>query len=254
VRLEPPYIASLIVCVLLAWVSTRLPHFGGEPLRVNGRTALLHVTYLAGIFHDAWWNPVYWTLAIELQFYILIGLLFARLRCSLLLTVAVALACSALIPNDLYVTYWLPAFGAGIVTYQADVCHAGRSRYLVALALLTAGMMLLYGALVATVICCTALTIAYVRITWRPLLYLGGISYSLYLLHVPIGGRVINLAVRANAHGVTAVAFVIGATAASLIAAHVFSRLIEVPSRAYAHRLGRNPEVMTSAPQPPLTS
>jgi peptidoglycan/LPS O-acetylase OafA/YrhL len=56
--------------------------------------------------------------------------------------------------------------------------------------------------------------------------FLGAISYSLYLVHVPIGGRIINVAVRLPKTSLIQFAAVVVATAISIFAAYWFWRLI----------------------------
>jgi peptidoglycan/LPS O-acetylase OafA/YrhL len=73
VRLEPPYVISIVLAVALWW------HFrfsaGGTPLDVAPTTAALHLGYLIDIARSfgaavEWYVPIYWTLAYELQYYV----------------------------------------------------------------------------------------------------------------------------------------------------------------------------------------
>jgi peptidoglycan/LPS O-acetylase OafA/YrhL len=83
---------------------------------------------------------------------------------------------------------------------------------------------------------------------WRPLMYLGRISYSLYLIHY----SVIHLVVHAGhkltgesavaAFGWTAVALVL-----SLLAAHVLNVLVEAPTARLAARLKLRPRLAERA-------
>ena len=70
----------------------------------------------------------------------------------------------------------------------------------------------------------------------KVLAFLGAISYSLYLLHVPIGGRVINLASRLPHTPVVELGAVAAAFAASLAAAWLLYRLVERPSQKWSAR------------------
>jgi peptidoglycan/LPS O-acetylase OafA/YrhL len=71
----------------------------------------------------------------------------------------------------------------------------------------------------------------------KVLVFLGFISYSLYLLHVPIGGRVINLAGRLPHTLPVELGAVTAAMAVSLIAAWLLYRLVERPSQRLSARL-----------------
>jgi peptidoglycan/LPS O-acetylase OafA/YrhL len=87
-----------------------------------------------------------------------------------------------------------------------------------------------------------ALAITYVSLgSHRILDFLGAISYSLYLLHVPIGGRVINLAARLDLGMPGKVAAIAAAALASVGAAYVLYRLVEVPALRWARKLNWAP-------------
>jgi peptidoglycan/LPS O-acetylase OafA/YrhL len=81
------------------------------------------------------------------------------------------------------------------------------------------------------------LLIAFVELKNRPLLFLGDISYSLYLVHVPIAGRVINGGHRLGLGPAGWVLLTLGAFAIAVLAAYVFHRLVERPAREWAARI-----------------
>jgi len=69
IRIEPPYILS----VGLVLVSHYLLIANYHP---NWENVLFHFAYINNFVHQDYLNPVYWTLGIEFQFYLLIALLF----------------------------------------------------------------------------------------------------------------------------------------------------------------------------------
>lgn len=80
------------------------------------------------------------------------------------------------------------------------------------------------------------------RLPRLPLLaWLGGISYSLYLVHVPIGGRVVNLAARLSPSPVQQLLICLLATVVSIGAAWLFWRCIESPSHRWSRQLVVHP-------------
>jgi peptidoglycan/LPS O-acetylase OafA/YrhL len=80
----------------------------------------------------------------------------------------------------------------------------------------------------------------------RPLAWLGDISYSLYLLHMPVGFAVLGVLHRFDAP--SSLATILGTTA-SLAAAHVSYRLVERPSQRFArHLLRSRPVPAVAAP------
>ena len=60
------------------------------------------------------------------------------------------------------------------------------------------------------------------KIDWKPLVWVGTVSYSLYLLHVPIGGRVLNVLERFSHFELVKILAVPAALATSLLAAWLF--------------------------------
>ena len=78
------------------------------------------------------------------------------------------------------------------------------------------------------------------KLDWKPLVWVGTISYSLYLLHVPIGGRVLNSLERFSHFELVKILAVPAALAASLLAAWLFFLLIEKPSHEAASKITKS--------------
>jgi peptidoglycan/LPS O-acetylase OafA/YrhL len=67
---------------------------------------------------------------------------------------------------------------------------------------------------------------------------LGAISYSLYLVHVPIGGKVINFATRLPNVWYVQLSALIIASVITIAAAYVLWRFVEKPTKTLSHRIG----------------
>lgn len=75
VRIQPPYIIMLFV--FLIWTYCLYQWKGwGQPWLFDLRGFVLNVTYLVPFFKERWIVIIFWTLAIEFQFYILTGLFY----------------------------------------------------------------------------------------------------------------------------------------------------------------------------------
>lgn len=78
-RLEPAYLASVILVLVLGLLSTLAPTFQGRPFHLDGRQIGAHLFYLIPLTPFDWVQPVYWSLAYEFVFYGLCGLLYSAL-------------------------------------------------------------------------------------------------------------------------------------------------------------------------------
>ena len=94
-RLYPALWLALAVLATMAWL-------GGEPPRAI--TVLANMTMAPTLFGQPWLSPIYWTLFIELVFYILIALLFsagALRRVAVLSLLSLALVAATALPVQL---------------------------------------------------------------------------------------------------------------------------------------------------------
>lgn len=254
-RLDPPYLACIALVIALNFASTLAPGFRGPPFQFDLKQVLLHLGYLNGLVGYDWLNPVFWTLAIEFQFYLLIALLFPLVSHPLLMVrfaMFAGLAVAAfLLPSGTLVFRHLFLFMLGIWAFQI---RAGMlpsvSLQAIGWVLLSGGLYFMQGSQATCAGVVTGLLIVHGRLKARPLLFLGQISYSVYLLHVPIGGRVINLGSRFADGPVEKLAVLMLAVAASLGAAWLFHRWVELPAQRWSAAVRYRTEHSKSASTP----
>jgi peptidoglycan/LPS O-acetylase OafA/YrhL len=242
IRLEPPYLLAVALCVVLGMLSAAAPAYAGRPFALDQAQLLLHVGYLNDLFGVPWLNPVFWSLAIEFQFYLSMALLYpllAHRRRAVALAALAAASLSALVLRDgALVFLYAPLFAFGVLAFWLRSGQLGARAFL-ALALANAVVAVpALGPAAAMVGGAAALILAFAE--WRvprAFAFLGAISYSLYLLHVPIGGRVVNLGARVAEGDLARAAVLAAALAASLLAAWLFFRVVEHPARQWSSRL-----------------
>lgn len=235
-RLDPPYLASIGLIVLLSFLSPYLPGAAAkEPFSLSPAQLLLHLGYANVFFGYPWYNMVFWSLAIEFQYYLTVGLVFPILRGSRLapkLILGGALCLGAfLLPSEAFIFHYGFLFLLGISVYRYHVAVLTRLSLFGMLALCTAGNCLTVGKAAAIAGLLTAAVIAFVRVRIRALVMLGAISYSLYLLHVPVGYRALNLFTRWMGPGLAATLISLGV---SIVAAVAFYWAVEKPSQRLA--------------------
>ena len=257
-RLDPPYWASIVVVYAVALLADavlrRTTVVFPSPLAI-----LVHVCYLQNILGVRPIQDVYWSLCYEIQFYILLVILLGikeRLAAiwdeawAFLIVFSPLLIYSVLVSTGIAPAPGGSCFGewysffAG-VALQRVVARGDWRMFGVAMAAaIIVGARSLTGA--TTVLAAGAIALAYVLDklqvwlagpTWQ---FLGRISYSLYLTHVPFGGTARNLFARAA--GPRPVAQVLAAclaVGAAIGFAAVFWRVIEAPSLALSQWVSR---------------
>ena len=240
-RLYPAYLLSGLLALVLWYASSRHPAFRGAPPHLTGKEIVGNLTLTADLLGTSWINPVYWTLAIEVQYYLLIALVFPWLvsarparRTS---AIALWLVAPWLNPLPATVLAYTALFGMGVFAFlRANRLITTRAFIgLLAAATVvhgTRGDWLGSGAGLATALAILLLP----PIAARPLLWLGTLSYSLYLIHVPFGGKLINLAQRLPDDPALRVGLLALATGLTIVAAWIFHRFVERPS----HELSRS--------------
>jgi peptidoglycan/LPS O-acetylase OafA/YrhL len=242
-RLDPPYVCTISIIIALGYASQMAPAFQGEQFHFSSAQLALHFGYANAFVGYPWLNPVFWTLAIEAQYYVIIGLVFPLLISgsrSVQLVTTAGMACVAVaIPKPEWLFHWLPLFLLGMSTFQFRRGAFSLPVYGAALCAVTALCVISYGVFVASAGLITACVIAFTSGSMPPLaVFFGHISYSLYLLHVPIGGRVVNLGARFAHTLPLQIGVICCAFAASIGAAWLLHRFVERPAQRWSSSIG----------------
>lgn len=261
-RLDPPYLCSLALVIAITYASIA----AGAQLQTPTLPQLLaHVFYLQNILGYKDLNPVNWTLCLEIQFYLVLVLCLALLQrvfsehstAALLQQRSVLIGFAALavlsatshgnyfespIPH-LFIEQWYQFF-LGALTYW---CRGGYlpQRWVWIYIVVVFGISLSgkpnAGDLVAAVTAILLLRMSSSQVLdSAPLQFLGRISYSLYLVHVPIGWAGIALVGRIFQHESPLFALGVGVlgVAMSIVAAYLLYRFVEAPSVRLSRRIG----------------
>ncbi len=250
-RLDPPYLLSMLFAMAVAFASNLVPDYGGRPFAVTTRQVLLHFGYLNGIAGEPWLNGVFWTLSIEFQFYLLIGLVFPLLVCQRAwlrrATMAILLGLSLTpsprmfleLSRSVSVLQYLPIFAAGLLAFQHFSRRIDTREYLLwaVVAGFAAGFR---DDFLAAVIAGLLMTLARYNIG-RIGAFLATISYSLYLTHVPIVRGAVHLGARVLPQNVLSDLVLVSVASAIAIGfAYAFCRVVEMPSIRWSRRIPRS--------------
>ncbi|PTM41743.1 acyltransferase [Bosea sp. 124] len=237
IRLEPAYIVSLLLVLALYHASRLAPSFQGIDQYYSPQQLLFHFFYLIPFTQHQWLQPVYWTLAYEFAFYLFMALTLSAFcgrhhRSAAIACVGILAA--GILAGVLPARLMLFVMGFAVFRKETGFCGKGEALLLIAVA----GFAMIMSGSTIEAICgsVTALLLAAgTGISFPPraaavITALGTISYSLYLVHIPIGGRVVNLGHRFVQTSSQEFALSILAMAISLCAAWVLWRLVERPS------------------------
>lgn len=281
IRLDPPYWAAIALAILLTKVSVQLFPDLGPRQDFSFRQLVAHLFYLQDILHYENISAVFWTLCIELQFYLVLALILflctggsadqeaVRRRALLALlglfiaSVVVSVGGIHLPIDGLFVRYW-HMFAFGVVTcwvLNGDI----RWGYWWALLVIETGVVFaahpdlaklgaIFGAAVLV------MSGRFIRFhgwfTARPFQYAGRISYSLYLIHPLVGWSAISVSKRLLGEGTLAIGLVhlaIGLSA-SLVSAALLYALVEKPALNLSRRVSLPQRPMGAVAVAPLGS
>ena len=131
VRIEVPYIVSIILVIMLDHISALTPGFHGATPNFTAAQIASNIFYVAAWTGQKWLQPVYWTLAYEFAFYLTIGLLYSVLfgkRRSLAYSFVVAVLLVAAIGGVISSLVLLFVMGTSVFRYVK-----GSERHLVAM-------------------------------------------------------------------------------------------------------------------------
>ena len=242
IRIEPPYIMAVLFTLGLLYLSSMAPGFQGNNPDISLKHVFLHFGYLNGIFGYSWFNPVFWTLAIEFQFYLFISFLFPLMssKNTFIRSISFSFICalSLIFPQEIFVLHYMCLFAFGIVTFQILCKIISMQQYFVMLIIAGIFSYFSLGMLITSVAIGTSLVILFFKTKeFRVLSFLGAISYSLYLVHIPIGGRIVNIGKRFADSDVEFFFISLLATAISIVCAYYFYKIIEKPAMKLASKI-----------------
>lgn len=284
-RIFPPLLFATGVAALLLVISSATDTILYGTNSADAWTWIASVFLIDGFVSDTRVLDVTWTLVVELLFYTLtlvaMGLTQrSPVAATWVMTgvwIAIFVASTTLPVLSTTINSSLPVYLAFLLAGRAIyLWHSGRAGALTAV-ILTATHMMLYMVFIETlspgfllapggwVGLEPVVTYGYALLIflgclvwspsrlWAPFRVLGDISYSLYLLHLPVGITVLNLL---DLLGVPESVNTLIAIAVSLVAAYVMYLLIEAPSQRFARRLIRTkfPLGPSRPPLPPEPS
>ena len=263
-RLLPCFLAALVLATVILVVAP-MPPLDAPTV---GRF-LANMTMVPLLFGERVVDLPYWTLTYETVFYVCMALLLAlgRLRSVEwigLVWIAIGVLFTTLVEAEQHrrmtivlLAYYSNFFVIGMCLY---LIHVGRARPVTWFALAAAVLVSARGggeqAFYASGVLYLSLTAAFALLVWLvattevgrwialpPLVFLGRISYPLYLVHVVLGFQVIRFGVE---HGWSTAGGVAAAAVASLVVAALLHYLVEIPGERWSRMAFKVPAAVPS--------
>lgn len=239
IRLDPPYLAS-ILCILL--LNYGLSKFSHAVFDISWKQLLLHLGYLNAFFQEKWLSVIFWTLSVEFQYYILLGLFFPLLigevwvrRLSVLMLLILAFVFRS-VPRDFFIVH-TPVFVVGIVSFLWYTQQINRREFIIWLGLSAVCIVLMDSWVTFAVALFSIGLLFSFSYQHKWLTFLGNISYSLYLMHTIIGGILISVFKKRTEGAAADFLTLLLAVATTLLASYVLYWIVEKPSQKYSSRI-----------------
>lgn len=231
IRIDPPFWLFVLIYAL----------FANDKL-IEIKNVLLNFFYLVPCFKNAYWySNVFWTLSIEFQFYLILGLIFpllVRLKIIYQLVLLLVIFQIILFSNFGYERDFiidnLIFFILGYICFLNYIKKISLKYSLFILFILCFELSVVRANRFGIISAITIFSILVLKpIDFKPLKFLGKISYSLYLSHILIGSVTINLISQFNPDPLLSLF-------TSLLASILFSTLYYIIIEKPSMRLSKN--------------
>lgn len=245
-RLEPPYLFSIILAITFIYLRKFSPTYDGQIREIDLRQILLHLGYLVPFFDNVkWLNNVYWTLAIEFQYYFLISVLyflFVSTKSWIRFAgYAVLLGAPLLFPTGNFLPFWLPLFGVGILLFLYKTGQISMTELGIASVLFVTHLFVFNSIETGVIAIATELIILFMfSATNKILAGLGKFSYSVYLVHTIVGATFVNVLSHYVTGSFAKLVLIAGGMGVTFVASYLMYLFIEKPSKKWSSRLQYN--------------
>jgi peptidoglycan/LPS O-acetylase OafA/YrhL len=239
-RLHPPFVASMLLFAVLAIGYAAKDGQFPDP----NWHRIIHNFFLTARFVDLpWYEDVYWTLAIEFQYYVLIGLIFPLLVNKRewigYLVIMLFVLSAQLFDHDQkhFIFFHAPVFTAGIALFLHRVKRINDLQFIALLGWCMIETRYEIGPEVAVALAFTAAAVVMLKWHNKVTDFLGNISYSLYLIHGFVGCQFLYFTARYTETTLEKVGLLLAAFALSIAASWLFYWAFEIPSVRWSKKI-----------------
>lgn len=237
IRIEPPYLVALAIAILIIIIR-------GNVSKLNYTQIALHIGYLIPFFLDeyAWLNEVFWTLAIEFQYYLIISVLIVLLTNNTfigrLTFYLIFLIMPFLYSNSNFFPFYAPMFLIGILWCLFFLTKINSLEFI---CLLVASVCVTFFKIGHTDAFIGLFTIIFIHFlknySNKLLLFFGNISYTMYLIHPLIGASCINILSHKFALSWQKPIVIIVGFVVTTVSSYILYLIIEKPTQSLSKKI-----------------
>jgi peptidoglycan/LPS O-acetylase OafA/YrhL len=247
IRIMPAFLVALSLATVVTYL------WGSDIIHVRLIDVFINALFLQGLVNRPHIDPAYWSLLVEIAFYMMAASLMygAQLRSKISWVLWVWLGMTyfeiifwqkidgvmAKVLDEIFIVEYSMYFIVGIVLYLTHKNRKMAMNHKILLVLsipvILTGIPMPFGFYLTPMILVLWLAIKG-KLDWllayRPFLWLGALSFPLYVIHQNIGTVLIHNMIK---HGISDIWSVLSATALSLFLAQIIYSLIETPAQKW---------------------
>lgn len=242
VRIEPPYLFTILTAIVFILfrnlLLSKIPH--NIP---TTKSLLLHIWYLIPFVKgEKWFIIVFWTMAVEFQYYIIISLIFplltARKLVVRLVSYLVVFGLAVAFTNGEFALVWMPVFMIGVIYISFLFAKVNKLEFWIILGTSFSFTFFLHGFTI-TFIAISTLAVIHFFYNYKSKAgdFFGRISYSLYLIHTVFGTAAINFFLPYVSSLYVKLGLVLIGFIVSIVTAYFFYLMVEQPFQRYASQI-----------------
>ena len=246
IRINPPYYVSILLSFILyfsAIIIVNRPIDGMDWPGVNFLALFGNLTFTVPFLDTWWYNPVYWTLAIEFQFYIIIGFILPALTSKkewLSFSILLAILTLGFIDFGSFF-HFSSFFVLGIVLFmQREKLMSNLLLILLSLTAITCCFFQRGWVELAFGVVTFLIIFSGININFKFTNFLGKISYSLYITHWAIGLMaeiVLKRVITIHQYPMGKIVMLFIYTGISILFAAIFYKYVEKPAINYSKKI-----------------
>ena len=237
-RIEPPYILSVILAIIIGLIVVKVPGFRGDSFQINPLQIISHIAYLPEHLGFKWLLPIYWTLEAEFHFYILVGLTLPFLwksQTHFFSGISIALLSSFYFTLNVFIFMPLFIMGISVAAFKSERI----SQWMLWVGLSVSFFAFLlkgHNPLMPAIGLLVSILVSYFEFKTLVTNFLGKISFSVYLIHL-FFTKIINYGGRFADNSIKVWIVLLIAFAFTIIFSYLFYLLVERPSQIISRRI-----------------